>query len=75
MDRGYVRERAGLGDREVQPAFGEQIEDPAQAGGGEEGNRRWTALRGGDLDGRFPGLLDAIVTAYENGPAPVRSGG
>jgi DNA-binding transcriptional ArsR family regulator len=41
----------------------------------EDGNRRWTALRDEDLDGRFPGLLDAIVTAYENGAAPVRSGG
>ena len=31
----------------------------------EDGNRRWTALRGEDLEGRFPGVLDAIVTAYE----------
>lgn len=29
----------------------------------EDGNRRWTALRLDDLDVRFPGLLDAIVTA------------
>jgi DNA-binding transcriptional ArsR family regulator len=35
----------------------------------EDGNRRWTTLRGEDLDTRFPGLLDAIVTAYESGPA------
>jgi DNA-binding transcriptional ArsR family regulator len=33
----------------------------------EDGNRRWTALRDEDLEGRFPGLLDTIVTAYENG--------
>ena len=32
----------------------------------EDGNRRWTALRDEDLETRFPGLLDAIVTAYEN---------
>jgi DNA-binding transcriptional ArsR family regulator len=30
----------------------------------EDGNRRWTALRREDLDARFPGLLDAIVTAH-----------
>lgn len=30
----------------------------------EEGNRRLTSLRGPDLDGRFPGLLDQIITAY-----------
>ena len=35
----------------------------------EDGNRRWTALRGEDLHARFPGLLDAIVTAYESEPA------
>jgi DNA-binding transcriptional ArsR family regulator len=33
----------------------------------EDGNRRWTALRGEDLETRFPGVLDAIVTAHENG--------
>ncbi|NUR87726.1 MAG: helix-turn-helix transcriptional regulator [Nonomuraea sp.] len=31
----------------------------------EEGNRRWTALRVDDLDARFPGLLNAIVDAYD----------
>jgi DNA-binding transcriptional ArsR family regulator len=31
----------------------------------EEGNRRWTTLRNDDLDERFPGLLDRIVTAYD----------
>lgn len=37
----------------------------------EDGNRRWTALREEDLEGRFPGLLDMIVTAYEKGlPSP-----
>ena len=35
----------------------------------EDGNRRWTTLRGEDLQARFPGLLDAIVTAYEGGLA------
>ncbi len=35
----------------------------------EDGNRRWTALRGEDLETRFPGLLDAIVTACESGLA------
>jgi DNA-binding transcriptional ArsR family regulator len=38
----------------------------------EDGNRRWTMLRGEDLDARFPGLVDAIVTAFESGS--VRSG-
>jgi DNA-binding transcriptional ArsR family regulator len=32
----------------------------------EEGTRRWTALREEDLGRRFPGLLDAIVLAYES---------
>lgn len=31
----------------------------------QDGTRRWTALRKDDLEGRFPGLLDAIMTAYE----------
>jgi DNA-binding transcriptional ArsR family regulator len=30
----------------------------------EDGNRRWTALRFEDLEDRFPGLLDTIVSAY-----------
>jgi hypothetical protein len=34
----------------------------------EDGNRRWTALRDEDLQTRFPGLLDAVVTAYESAP-------
>src|SRR4051794_18076365 len=34
----------------------------------EDGNRRWTALRDDDLQTRFPGLLDAVVTAYESAP-------
>jgi DNA-binding transcriptional ArsR family regulator len=38
----------------------------------EDGNRRWTALRDEDLKTRFPGLLDAIVTAHENGLARPR---
>jgi DNA-binding transcriptional ArsR family regulator len=32
----------------------------------EDGNRRWTTLRGEDLEACFPGLLDAIVTAYDS---------
>jgi DNA-binding transcriptional ArsR family regulator len=31
----------------------------------EDGNRRWTRLRTADLEQRFPGLLEAVVTAYE----------
>src|ERR1043165_3104688 len=34
----------------------------------EDGNRRWTAMRDEDLDTRFPGLVEAIVTAYESTP-------
>jgi hypothetical protein len=34
VDGGYVRERTDLGDRDVQPAFGDQVQDAAQAGGG-----------------------------------------
>ena len=34
----------------------------------EDGNRRWTTLRGEDLESRFPGLIDAIVTAHEGAP-------
>lgn len=35
----------------------------------EEGTRRWTMLRDEDLEERFPGLLDRIVTSYEDGLA------
>lgn len=31
----------------------------------EDGNRRWTTLRTEDLEARFPGLIDAVVTTYE----------
>jgi DNA-binding transcriptional ArsR family regulator len=31
----------------------------------EEGNRRWTTLRVDDLEDRFPGLLDRIMTTYD----------
>ncbi len=34
----------------------------------EDGNRRWTALRDDDLQTRFPGLLNAIMTASETNP-------
>ncbi|GAA4634071.1 helix-turn-helix transcriptional regulator [Actinoallomurus vinaceus] len=36
----------------------------------EDGNRRWTTLRRDDLEARFPGLLDAVVTAYERQASP-----
>src|SRR5882757_771788 len=36
----------------------------------EDGNRRWTTLRLEDLDARFPGLLDAIVSAYDHQTDP-----
>jgi DNA-binding transcriptional ArsR family regulator len=36
----------------------------------EDGNRRWTALRAEDLQSRFPGVLDAIVTAYGSSKQP-----
>jgi DNA-binding transcriptional ArsR family regulator len=32
----------------------------------DDGNRRWTSLRLDDLDGRFPGVLDGILTAYQD---------
>ncbi|MEP7026837.1 MAG: metalloregulator ArsR/SmtB family transcription factor [Actinomycetota bacterium] len=31
----------------------------------EEGNRRWSTLRTDDLQRRFPGILDAIMAAYD----------
>ncbi|MEW2622441.1 helix-turn-helix domain-containing protein [Streptomyces sp. NPDC048106] len=34
----------------------------------EEANRRLTALRGAELDERFPGLLDAVLAAYDHSP-------
>ncbi|GAB3987480.1 helix-turn-helix transcriptional regulator [Actinoallomurus acanthiterrae] len=36
----------------------------------EDGNRRWTTLRRDDIEARFPGLLDAVVTAYERQASP-----
>ena len=30
----------------------------------EEGTRRWTSLRGADLEARFPGVLDRIVANF-----------
>lgn len=32
----------------------------------EDGTRRWTSLRSEDLEARFPGLLDAILTARQS---------
>jgi DNA-binding transcriptional ArsR family regulator len=29
----------------------------------EEGKRRWTSLRRGELESRFPGLLDSVLAA------------
>jgi DNA-binding transcriptional ArsR family regulator len=34
----------------------------------EDGNKRWTSLRTGDLQARFPGILDAIMAAYAQDP-------
>jgi DNA-binding transcriptional ArsR family regulator len=33
----------------------------------EDGNKRWSALRTDDLQARFPGILDTIMAAYEQG--------
>jgi DNA-binding transcriptional ArsR family regulator len=35
----------------------------------EEGTRRWTTLRFEDLERRFPGLIDRILTSYDQTPA------
>jgi len=40
----------------------------------EDGTRRWTALRAGDLDARFPGLLDAVLASYEHPEVRARPG-
>jgi DNA-binding transcriptional ArsR family regulator len=32
----------------------------------EEGNRRWTTLRRDDLEVRFPGVLNQIMSAYQD---------
>ena len=40
-----------------------------------EGTRRFIALRREDLDARFPGLLDAVVTASRSRAAASRSSG
>ena len=34
VNRGHFGERADLGNRDVHPAVGDQVKDPAQAGGG-----------------------------------------
>ena len=31
----------------------------------QDGNRRWTTLRAADLEHRFPGLLDTVMSSYE----------
>lgn len=31
-----------------------------------EGTRRWVSIRRDDLDARFPGLLDALLTAQQS---------
>ena len=31
----------------------------------EDGNKRWTSLRTDDLQAWLPGILDAIMAAYE----------
>ena len=35
----------------------------------EEGRHRWTALRYPEIESRFPGLLDAVLTAEPSQPA------
>jgi len=40
VNRGHFGERADLGDRDIQPAFGDQVKDLAQASGGA-GAARW----------------------------------
>lgn len=35
-----------------------------------EGTRRWTALRHGDLEDRFPGLIGPIVASYQRSARP-----
>jgi DNA-binding transcriptional ArsR family regulator len=32
----------------------------------DDGNRRWTSLRLNDVQARFPGLLEAVVNAYDH---------
>ncbi|MET9318296.1 metalloregulator ArsR/SmtB family transcription factor [Kribbella sp. NPDC003505] len=36
----------------------------------EDGNRRWTTLRHGDLETRFPGLIDAVLRAEDGSERP-----
>jgi hypothetical protein len=36
----------------------------------EEGTSRLNRLRRGDLDARFPGLLDAVLAAAPHAPVP-----
>lgn len=31
----------------------------------QDGTRRWTTLRAADLEQRFPGLLDTVLSSYE----------
>jgi DNA-binding transcriptional ArsR family regulator len=42
----------------------------------EEGNRRWTTLRSTDLESRFPGLVDAVLSSAPafatDSPQPAR---
>jgi DNA-binding transcriptional ArsR family regulator len=42
----------------------------------EDGNRRWTTLRAADLERRFPGLVDTVMSAYasQNGQASPPAG-
>jgi len=35
----------------------------------DRGTQRWTVLRAPELDARFPGFLDAVITAADLGTA------
>jgi DNA-binding transcriptional ArsR family regulator len=35
----------------------------------DRGTQRWTVLRTSELDSRFPGFLDAVITATDVAPA------
>ncbi|MGP3934493.1 ArsR/SmtB family transcription factor [Nonomuraea sp. KM88] len=40
----------------------------------QEGRLKYISVRRDDLDARFPGLLDSILTASRDAPAPAASG-
>ena len=40
----------------------------------DDGNRRWTSLRFDDIQARFPGVLEAVVSAYRDQTASALPG-